>query len=88
MPIPAPEEEEFVSLEEAELAMRCFARENGFALSRDTLKYDKRKENIRRRDLRCSKGRGKRGHGVLRETATRMTQCPFNLRIKRTGFSA
>ena len=85
MSLEPPEEEEHASLERAESVVCRHARLQGYALTRKNLVKDKRKPpTVRRRDLRCSKGGVKRGEGVLRETGTRMTECPFEIRILRT----
>ena len=82
-----PEEGEYVSLTRAESILRQHAKFHGYALSRASLKKDKRTQpTIRRRDLRCSRGGMKRGEGVKRRTGTRMTQCKFEVRIHRTEY--
>jgi hypothetical protein len=85
MSLEPPDEEEHASLERAESVVCRHARLQGYALTRKNLVKDKRKPpTVRRRDLRCSKGGVKRGEGVLRQTSTRMTECPFEIRILRT----
>ena len=80
-----PEEGEYISLTRAESFVRQHAKDHGYALSRASLKKDKHTPpTIRRRDLRCARGGKKRGQGVRRETSTRMTECPFEIRIHRT----
>jgi MULE transposase domain/FAR1 DNA-binding domain len=83
-----PNEEEYTSLERAELAVKEHAMCCGYGLSRKKLVKDKSKTNpqIRRRDLRCDKGGEKRGEGVKRQTGTRMTGCPFEIRLHRTEY--
>jgi hypothetical protein len=78
-------EEEYASLERGESVVRRHAHLQGYALTRRNLIKDKRKPpTVQRRDLRCSKGGVKRGEGVLCQTGTRMTECPFEIRILRT----
>jgi hypothetical protein len=85
MALEPPVEEEYPSLEHAESVVCLHARLQGYALTRRNLVKDKRKPpTVRRRDMRCSKGGVKRGEGVLRDTGTRMTECPFEIRILRT----
>jgi len=85
MVLEPPEEEEYTSLQHAENVVCRHARLQGYALTRRNLVKDKRKPpTVRRRDLRCFKGGVKRGEGVLRQTGTRMTECPFEIRILRT----
>jgi hypothetical protein len=82
-----PEEGEYISLTRAESVLREHAKCHGYALSRASLKKDKRTPpTIRRRDLRCSRGGKKRGEGVKRNTRTRMTECTFEIRIHRTEY--
>lgn len=82
-----PEEGEYTSLARAESVVQQHAKFHGYALSRASLKKDKRTPPaIRRRDLRCSRGGTKRGEGVKRATGTRMTQCEFEVRIHRTEY--
>jgi FAR1 DNA-binding domain-containing protein len=82
-----PEEGEYISLTRAESVLREHAKCHGYALSRASLKKDKRTPpTIRRRDLRCSRGGKKRGEGVKRNTGTRMTECTFEIRIHRTEY--
>lgn len=82
--INAPIEEAFDSLNQAEAAIYQHAFDNGYALTRLDIKYDKKKpRNARRWDFRCDKGGIKRGHGAIRESSTRMTECDFELRIHR-----
>jgi hypothetical protein len=77
-----------VPLERAESVVRCHARLQGYVCSY-MKEPDKRKPpTARRRDLRCSKGGVKRGKGVLRQTGTRMSECPFEIRIFRTQYGA
>ena len=77
-------EETFDSLKEAETAIYQHAFDNGYALTRLDIRYDKKKpRNARRWDFRCDKGGIKRGHRVIRESSTRMTECDFELRIYR-----
>ena len=80
MALEPPVEEEYPSLEHAESVVCLHARLQGYALTRRNLVRDKRKPpTVRRRDMRCSKGGPKRGEGVLRDTGTRMTECPFEI---------
>ena len=80
--IEAPTADTFLSLNEAEQTIYDHAFDNGYALTRSDIRKDK-KSNPRRWDFRCDKGGHKRGQGVIRQTSTRMTECPFELRLHR-----
>jgi hypothetical protein len=73
--------EEYPSLALAEKELHQYALQHGFALTKKFVK-DKHKDNptIRRQDFRCAKGGRKRGEGVKRQTGTRMTECPYEVR--------
>lgn len=73
---------EFDTKDAAVAYVHQYARENGFALSEGRKRLDK-KGNLRRADFRCDKGSKVRGHGVVRNSASRMTECPYDLRILR-----
>jgi hypothetical protein len=82
-----PPLEEFNTEEAAERFLRRWAADHGCGLTRKTFKKDHTQDSqIRRRDLRCAKGGVKRGQGVKRSTGTRMVECPFEVRIYRTGY--
>ncbi len=83
-----PPLEEFDNEEAAERFVRHWAMDHGYALTRKTFYKDHRRDNptIRRRDFRCAKGGVQRGQGVKRSTGTRMVECPFEVRIYRTGY--
>ena len=84
MEIPAPEALEFDSYDAAETYIYQHARENGYALSQGPKRLDKRiPPTIRRADFRCDKGGKIRGQGVVRNSSSRMTECPFDLRLMR-----
>ena len=84
-PLTPPPVDEYASLEAAERAVRAWALDHGYNLTRCKLVMDKRKPpTARRRDLRCAKGGVKRGEGVKRKTGTRMVECPFEVRLRRT----
>ena len=83
-PLKPPREEEFLDDVSAERAIRLHARQHYYGLTKyNNQKDKKRPPTIRRKDFRCSKGGKKRGEGVLRKTGTRMTECPFDVRIHR-----
>jgi hypothetical protein len=84
MEIPAPEELGFDSYDAAKTYIYQHARENGYALSQGPKRLDKRTPpTIRRVDFRCDKGGKVRGHGVVRNSGSRMMECPFDLRLMR-----
>ena len=56
------------------------AFDHGYALTRGDLKKDK-KGKPRRWDFRCDKGGQEGAKGAIRHTKSRMTECPFELRI-------
>jgi hypothetical protein len=79
---PPPTQELFDNMDDAVSFAKLHAERHGYALTRANLIRDKRKE-VRRLDLRCDKGGKKRGEGIVRNTSTRMTECPFELRLYR-----
>jgi MULE transposase domain/FAR1 DNA-binding domain len=83
--LPLPEEEEFEDVDEAVRYLYRFAMDHGFAVSKSNVKKDRKGYN-RRHDFRCAKGGKVRGKGVKRSTGSRMTECPFTVRIHRTGY--
>ena len=80
--IEAPPAETFYSLDEAEQQIYQHAFDNGYALTRNQTRKDK-KGKPRRWDFRCDKGGNQQTQGVIRQTSTRMTDCPFELRLLR-----
>ena len=79
---PPPTQELFDNMDDAVSFAKLHAERHGYALTRANLIRDKRKE-VRRLDLRCDKGGKKRGEGILQNMSTRMTECPFELRLYR-----
>ena len=74
------------TLEAAIQVIEQHAKQHGYGITRCKVVLDKRTPPTPRRyDYRCAKGGIKRGEGVKRKTATRMTECPFKVRIKRLG---
>jgi hypothetical protein len=80
--------EEYLSLTLAEKELHQYALQHGFALTKKKFVKDKHKDNptIRRQDFKCAKGGRKRGEGVKRQTGTRMTECPYEVRVLRTDY--
>jgi MULE transposase domain/FAR1 DNA-binding domain len=75
---------EFDDLQEAQDHITSFAKRHSFALTKARVIYDKQKpKTVRREDYRCDKGGTQRGEGVTRKSTTRMTDCPFQLRLYR-----
>ncbi len=88
MDLAAPQEEEYGTFEQAERDIRKHAMAHGYALTKKKSAFDKRTPpTIRRVDYRCAKGGIKRGEGVKRVTGTRMTECPFEVRLHRSEYS-
>ena len=88
MDLVAPQEEEYGPFEQAERDIRKHAMAHGYALTKKKSAFDKRTPpTIRRVDYRCAKGGIKRGEGVKRVTGTRMTECPFEVRLHRSEYS-
>lgn len=86
MDIPAPEQREFDDYDTAKAYVFKHAREHGFALTKVRERLDKRTPpTVRRVDFRCDKGGRVRGRGVSRNTSSRMTECPFDLRLIRVA---
>ena len=81
-----PVEEQYPSLEHAENIVCHHARLQG--TRRNLVKNKRKPPTVRRCDLmRCPKGGVKQGEGVLRDTGTRMAECPFEIRILRTEWA-
>src|SRR6267378_3698911 len=88
MDLVAPQEEEYGPFEQAERDIRKHAMAHGYALTKKKSAFDKRTPpTICRVDYRCAKGGIKRGEGVKRVTGTRMTECPFEVRLHRSEYS-
>ena len=86
MALEPPPEQEFDDEEVAEEFIHSHARNHGYALSKSRSRSDKKKPpTIHRIDFRCDKGSTVRGHGVTRNTGSRMTECPFEVRLMRTS---
>ena len=51
-----------------------------------SIKITQDNPTIRRQDFRCAKGGRKRGEGIKRQTGTRMTECPYEVRVLRTDY--
>jgi MULE transposase domain len=86
MEILAPQEQEFEDYDAAFAYIQDHARTHGFALSQGRKRFDKRKPpTVRRSDFRCDKGGKTVGCGVLRNTGSRLTECPFDLRLVRVS---
>src|SRR6267378_3377469 len=81
MALEPPPEQEFDELEAAKDFINLHAKQHGYALTKDRDRFTKRKE-LRRVDYRCDKGGKKRGEGVVRQSSTRMTECPLDIRIQ------
>ena len=78
------EEREFNDYDTTHAYIQEHARNNGYALSQGRKKYDKcTPPTVRRVDFRCDKGGTVRGSGVIRKSSSRMTECPFDLRLIR-----
>ncbi|MGA9509007.1 MAG: hypothetical protein WBV55_10340 [Candidatus Sulfotelmatobacter sp.] len=84
MALEPPPEQEFDELESAKDFINLHAEQHGYALTKDRDRFTKRGE-LRRVDYRCDKGGKKRGEGVVRQSSTRMTECPLDIRIYRTA---
>ena len=89
MEIPPPEEQEFDDCDAGITFLHSHARDHGYALTQDRKRYDKHKPpSLRRIDFRCDKGSIVRGQGVIRKSGSRMTECPFDLRLVRIDYDS
>jgi len=69
--------EEYLSLPRAKKELHQYALQHGFALTKKFVN-----PMIRRQDFRCAKGGNRRGEEVKRQTGTRMTECPYEVRVR------
>ena len=76
------QDQNFNDLTQAQTYIHSQARSGGFALTKLRTHLDKQR-TVRREDYRCEKGGKKRGEGITRKTSTRMTECPFRVRLPR-----
>jgi MULE transposase domain len=85
MDLQPPDEDEYPTMARAELAIRTHAKEHGYGITKVKDIPNKRKPPTTRCQIfRCAKGGKQRGEGVKRQTGTRMTACPFDVRSYRT----
>ncbi|KAI9917081.1 hypothetical protein PsorP6_016852 [Peronosclerospora sorghi] len=88
IPLAPPDEDRHATLEAAIHGIKMHAKKHGYGITQLMIAFDKHTPpSPRRYDFRCAKGGVKRdvkrGEGVKRKTGTRMTECPFEVQIKR-----
>ncbi|KAI9921469.1 hypothetical protein PsorP6_001309 [Peronosclerospora sorghi] len=86
VPLAPPGVDLHATLEASIHAIKLHEKQHGYGITqfKKKIAFDKHTPlSPRRYYFRCTKGGVKRGEGVKRKTGTRMTECSFEVRIKR-----